>query len=419
MSAPHPVAAGLGHAVVEGARAALAAIRGNVLRSALTMLGIVIGVAAVIAVVAAMQGLGRNISSKLDELGGDTITLRARTTAQQQLLGSHSRIDYDDFLALKGRPLGVSDMTAQMRAYSYGANVSYGRNSEQVQLIGTDSSYQNVARAYTQHGRFLAPGDDAGRRRVAVLGASLVNKLQILGDPVGKFVQIGGEWFRVIGVAEARGSLFGIDQDNYLIAPFSTLRSLYGERVERDIDILFRLDGHSSLADVQQRMTRVLRQRHRLAGDAPDTFEFVTAERQRDQFGAILAAVTLVGALVGGISLLVGGIGVMNIMLVSVTERTREIGIVKALGATPRFILVQFLIEALGLSLFGGMIGLACGWALSGLLAMTIPGMDGTSVPWWAGVIALGFTTIIGVVFGLMPAIKASRLMPIEALRYE
>jgi len=419
MSVPHPVAGGLGHAVVEGAMAALAAIRGNALRSALTMLGIVIGVAAVITVIATMQGLGQNISSKLNELGSDTITLRAHTTAQQQLLGSHNRIDYDDFLALKGHPLGVSDMTAQMRAYSYGANVSYGRNSEQVQLIGTDSSYQNVASTYTQRGRFLAASDDAGRRRVAVLGASLVNKLQIPGEPVGQFVQIGGEWFRVIGVAEARGSLFGIDQDNYLIAPFSTLRSLYGDRVERDIDILFRLDGETNLADVQKRMTRILRQRHRLTAEMPDSFEFVTAERQRDQFGSILAAVTLVGGLVGGISLLVGGIGVMNIMLVSVTERTREIGIVKALGATPRFILVQFLIEALGLSLFGGMIGLASGWIVSHLLAMVIPGMDGASVPWWSCVIALGFTTVIGVVFGLAPAFKAARLVPMDALRYE
>jgi len=419
MSTTHPAASSLGHAAVEGALAAWVAIRGNALRSMLTMLGIVIGVAAVIAVVAAMQGLGQNISSKLDELGGDTITLRAHTNAQQQLLGSHSRIDYDDFLALKDRPLGVSDMTAQMRAYSYGASVSYGRNSEQVQLIGTDSSYQNVARTYTQRGRFLAASDDSGRRRVAVLGPSLVNKLQIPGDPVGQFVRIGGEWFRVIGVAEARGSLFGIDQDNYLIAPFSTLRSLYGDQVERDIDILFRLDDRTHLTEVQQRMTRILRQRHRLGADAPDTFEFVTAEQQRSQFGAILAAVTLVGAGVVGISLLVGGIGVMNIMLVSVTERTREIGIVKALGATPRFILVQFLIEALGLTLFGGLIGLACGWGLAHLLAMVIPGMDGATVPWWAGVLALGFTTIIGVVFGLAPAVKAARLAPIDALRYE
>jgi putative ABC transport system permease protein len=410
---------GIGHAVREGALAALAAIRANALRSALTTLGIVIGVAAVIAVVAIMQGLSRNIVAQLDDLGSDMVTLRAYTTADQQLLGSQNRIDYDDFLALKARALGAADMTAQMRAYSYGASVSFGRRSEQTQLIGTDSSYQNVVRVYPQKGRFLAPADDARRRRVAVLGPSLVHKLQIAGDPVGQFVQIGGEWFRVVGVAEARGSLFGLDQDNYLIAPFSTLRSLYGEKVERDIDILFRPDGNVSLQEVQAGMIRVLRQRHRIAAGAPDPFEFVTAERMREQFGAIVRAVTLVGAGVVGISLLVGGIGVMNIMLVSVTERTREIGIVKALGATPRFILVQFLIEALGLSLFGGLVGLGCGWGLAALMAMTLPGMEGALVPWWAVALALGFTTAIGVLFGLAPAIKAARLPPIEALRYE
>jgi putative ABC transport system permease protein len=412
-------AAGLGHAVREGAFAALAAIRANALRSTLTTLGIMIGVAAVIAVVAMMQGLSHHITVQLDDLGSDMVTLRALSSADEQLLGSQNRLDYSDFLTLKARVRGVADMTAQMRAYSYGARISHGRHSAQTQLIGTDSSYQNVVRVYPLRGRFLSSGDDQRRRRVVVLGASVVRKLHMDGNPLGQFVRIGGDWFRVIGVAEARGSLFGIDQDNYLIAPFSTLRALYGEKVEGDLDILFRVDGDTPLAQVQVQMTRLLRQRHRVAAGASDPFEFVSAERQRERFAAIARSVTLVGAGVVAISLLVGGIGVMNIMLVSVTERTREIGIVKALGATPRFILVQFLIEALGLSLFGGLVGLACGWGLAALLAMTVPGMAAATVPWWAVALAMGFTSVIGVVFGLAPAVKAARLPPIEALRYE
>ena len=413
------LASGLAHAVLEGGRAAFAAIRANALRSALTALGIIIGVAAVIAVVAIMQGLSRNITAQLDDLGSDTVTLRAYTSPEQTMLGTGNRIHYNDFLALQGRVPGVLDMTAQMQAFSFGSGVSHGRNTTQSQIIGTDSSYQNVVRVYPERGRFLTASDDERRRRVAVLGASVVDKLEIAGDPVGQFVRISGEWFRVIGVAERRGSLFGMDQDNYVIAPFSTMRSLNGERVERNIEIMFRPASSERLPAIQAQMGQILRARHRVADGDPDPFEFITAERIRAQFDAIIRGVTLVAGGVVGISLIVGGIGIMNIMLVSVTERTREIGIVKALGATPRFILVQFLIEAVVLSLFGGLVGLLLGWGLAAFLALFIPGMSGASVPVWAMMLALGFTSLIGIVFGLAPAVKASRLHPIDALRYE
>jgi len=163
----------------------------------------------------------------------------------------------------------------------------------------------------------------------------------------------------------------------------------------------------------------VLRTRRKVADGAPDPFKVQTAERTRKSFDSIVQGVTMVAAAVVGISLLVGGIGIMNIMLVSVTERTREIGIVKALGATPQFILIQFLVEALVLSLFGGVVGLALGWGLALLIALAVPGMSGAAVPLWAVLLALGFTTAIGVIFGLAPAIKAARLHPIDALRYE
>ncbi|NLB56992.1 MAG: ABC transporter permease [Gammaproteobacteria bacterium] len=411
--------AGLAHAVLEGSRAALAAIRANALRSALTALGIIIGVAAVIAVVAIMQGLSSNIVAQLDDLGSDTVTLRAYTSPEQMMLGAGNRLSYNDFLALQGRVNDVMDMTAQMQAFSFGSSVSHGRNTVQSQVIGTDSSYQNVVRVYPASGRFLSASDDERRRRVAVLGQSVVDKLEMQGEPVGQFIQLGGEWFRVIGVAESRGTLFGMDQDNYVITPFSTMRSLSGERVERNIEIMFRPASTERLPAVQEQMRQILRSRHRVAGDAPDPFEFITAERIREQFGSIVRGVTMVAGGVVGISLLVGGIGIMNIMLVSVTERTREIGIVKALGATPRFILVQFLIEAVVLSLFGGLMGLLAGWGLAALLATVIPGMEGAAVPMWAVALALGFTSLIGIVFGLAPAVKASRLHPIDALRYE
>ncbi|MEE2000371.1 MULTISPECIES: ABC transporter permease [Alkalimonas] len=407
------------HASFEGTKAAFASIRAHALRSALTTLGIIIGVAAVITVVAIMQGLSHSITSQLDDLGSDMVTLRAYTPTNQQMLGQFNRLHHDDFLTLKSRVSQVEDMTATMQAFSMGSQVHYGRNSAQTQIIGTDSSYQNVVRVYPELGRFLSSSDDDRRRRVAFIGSSLIQKLDLPDNPVGEFINLSGDWFRIIGVAESRGSLFGFDQDNYIIAPFSTIRALNGERAARNIDILFRPAAGANPEQVQQQMRSILRQRHKLAPDDPDPFEFISAERMIDQFNSITRSITLVAGGVVSISLLVGGIGVMNIMLVSVTERTREIGIVKALGATPQFILLQFLVEALVLSLFGGIIGLALGAGIASFIGLMLPAMPEALVPLWAILLSIGFTTMIGVVFGLAPAIKASRLNPIDALRYE
>ena len=407
------------HAGFEGSKAAFASIRAHGLRSALTTLGIIIGVAAVITVVAIMQGLSHSITSQLDDLGSDMITLRAYTPANQQMLGIHNRLHYDDFLLLQSRVSNVEDMTASMQAFSMGSQVQYGRNTAQSQIIGTDSSYQNVVRVYPESGRFLSGSDDDRRRRVAFIGSSLIKQLDLPANPVGEFINLSGDWFRIIGVAETRGSMFGFDQDNYIIAPFSTIRSLSGERAARNIDVMFRPAAGADAQQIQQQMRAILRQHYKLAADEADPFEFVSAERMIEQFNTITRSITLVAGGIVSISLLVGGIGVMNIMLVSVTERTREIGIVKALGATPQFILIQFLVEALVLSLFGGIIGLALGAGVASFIGLMMPAMPEALVPLWAVLLAIGFTTLIGVVFGLAPAIKASRLNPIDALRYE
>lgn len=407
------------HAAIEGGKAALQAIFANAMRSTLTTLGVIIGVSAVIAVVAVMEGLSSNIASQLDDLGSDMVTLTAYTNTEQQMLGFSNKIDYDDFLLLEGKVTGVADMTAVMRAFSMGASVQYGRNTTQTQIIGTDSSYQNVVKIFPEMGRFLSEYDDLRRRRVAFIGSSVMKKLKMSNNPVGEFINLSGDWFRVIGIAETQGSLFGFDQDNYIITPFSTIRSLNGNRVSDNIDIMFRPQAGIELKTIIDQMTALLRARHKLAKDDPNHFEFNTAEKMKKNFDSMTTSVTIVASGVVGISLLVGGIGIMNIMLVSVTERTKEIGIAKALGATPQFILWQFLIEALLLSLFGGLIGLFIGYGVAQLISMMMPGANNVIVPLWAVGLSLGFTTVIGVVFGLMPAIKAAKLNPVDALRYE
>lgn len=182
---------------------------------------------------------------------------------------------------------------------------------------------------------------------------------------------------------------------------------------------MFRPADGANFKNIKENIRQVLRQKHKLSGDDVDHFEFITAEKTKKQFESITTSVTLVASGVVGISLLVGGIGIMNIMLVSVTERTKEIGIAKALGASPQFILFQFLVEALLLSLLGGVIGLLLGYGLASMVSMFMPGSSGVMVPLWAIGLSFGFTTAIGVVFGLAPAVKAAKLNPVDALRYE
>lgn len=406
-------------AVFEGSMAAFHAIRAHAMRSTLTTLGIIIGVAAVIAVVAIMQGLSHSITKQLDDLGSDVVTITAHTNREDMLLGFENTLSYHDFESLKGKVDGLEDISVSMKAFSFGASAQYGRNVTQTQIIGTDSAYQRVIRVFPEAGRFLSESDDLRRRRVAFVGATIVKELNIEGNPVGEFISLNGEWFRIIGIAEKQGTLFGFDQDNYIIAPFGTLKSLSGEQVTRNVDIMYRPKPEADEEKIKQQISLILRKRHNLTEQDTDDFEFISAERTKSQFSAITTSVTLVAGGVVSISLLVGGIGVMNIMLVSVTERTREIGTQKALGATPGFIMTQFLIEALVLSLFGGVIGLLLGYGVAAMLAMMIPGLSDTLVPAWAILLSLGFTTAIGVLFGLAPAMKAAKLNPIDALRYE
>jgi putative ABC transport system permease protein len=285
-------------------------------------------------------------------------------------------------------------------------------------IVGTASTYQKLNTVYPERGRFFNQSDDQSRRRVAVLGPSVISKLDIKGDPLGQHVTVSGEWFKIIGINEKRGKLFGFDQDDYILLPFSTTRALLGGAEEPDIIISLQIDDSAKLGQIKTLIKNLLRKNHKLDKDAKDDFEIATADQMLDTFDSIIGTTTLVLGGIVGISLIVGGIGIMNIMLVSVTERTREIGIQKALGATRFDILLQFLIEAIFLCLLGGFIGLMLGFG-AGSLISNLTGLPSATVPMWAIILSFSFSAGIGLVFGIVPAAKAANLDPIDALRYE
>ena len=408
------------YAVQECLRSAVASIRAHALRSFLTMLGIIIGVASVICVIALVQGLSQSISQQFQDLGSNTLTLRADTPFEDALRGKRNRLRVSDLEQLKFRVEGIKNVTPVVFAGGRGgADVRNGANIAQGQMFGTTASYQEVQQTFPKHGRFLTESDDTTRRRVVVLGEQMRRDLKLPENPVGKFIQIGSEWFKVVGTMEPRGEMFGLSQDSYLLMPYSTALAVTGVVIQPDLWIIFSVADLNTVETIKERITLLMRQLHQLKPGQPDDFKIEASDSLAKSFKEISTTITLVVAGIVGISLLVGGVGIMNIMLVSVTERTREIGIAKALGAPRQFILMQFLIEAVVLAVIGGLIGIALGYALGFGIAKMIPNFPDPSVPWWAVVGACSFSGLIGIVFGILPASKAANLAPIDALRYE
>ncbi len=405
--------------IVQSAKAAVKSVLCHKLRSLLTILGIVIGIASVIIVISVTHALGEVINAQLKDFASDMVTLQAKTPEDKKQLGINSQLSYDDYLYLESRSQLVQDMSPSVMLMESTPRLLYRRNTATSSLIGATSLYQSVVNVYPQYGRFINPSDDQQRRRVVFIGRTVAKNLAMANDPVGEYLQINSDWFRVIGVGEPRGSMFGIDQDNYILMPVSTMRSMFGADITNNISVLFRPKTGVHIDTVTLELTSLLRARLNLKADEANSFEFITAEKLKSQFDSILSVVLAVTGGLVGVSLLVGGIGVMNIMLVSVTERTKEIGILKSLGATPRCIMIQFLFESVVLSLVGGLVGLAIGALFAELFSAFLPVPLEQLVPVWAIWLSIVFTSSIGIFFGLAPAVKASRLDPIDALRYE
>jgi putative ABC transport system permease protein len=411
--------------LLESLRIALRGLSANKLRSALTMLGIIIGVAAVITLLSVGQGVQTLVTSSLESIGTNLLFV---FPGNIQSMGAGARFTTAAYLTLRDADAirnEVANITAIAPSLQGTADVEYGKTTIRTTLIGTTPEYGPVRNYQPADGTFLTPEHQATGARVAVLGWRLASKL-FPPDvyPIGQTIKINRIPFRVIGVLKEKGGGSFGSQDDVVMVPLSVAqqrlypnrRSPAGEPLISVIDV--QVDSQKHMDSVAAGITDVLRQLHRLKPEDDNDFTVISQADLISIFGQITGVLTIFLGAIAGISLLVGGIGIMNIMLVSVTERTREIGIRKAVGAKRRDILLQFLIEALVLSLIGGAFGIMLG--IAGALVVDRLSADLTTVitP-QAILLATGFSAAVGLFFGIYPASRAARLNPIEALRYE
>jgi putative ABC transport system permease protein len=407
--------------IAETFAVALSALRANKLRSMLTMLGIVIGVAAVIAMIALGNGAQKSIQDRISSLGTTLLTvqpgqLRAGGGGGIVQQDTRQRLTVDDATALQTRG---TQFTAVQPEMTRQFQVQYLNKNTTTRVVGTTANYLEVRKFKLKAGRMFTQGEDNARQRVAVIGPTVVTNLgleapdALLGEPI----RIRGIQFTVVGVLESKGQANAFnDPDDQMLIPIQTARfRLMGQDRVNSISVLAASEEKipEAMADIQ----KILRREHKLKTSQPDDFQirnqsdFLTTLNETSKtFGYLLAGIAAV-------SLLVGGIGIMNIMLVSVTERTREIGIRKALGATKINILLQFLIEAITLCLLGGIIGIILG--AGGAWFLTKQFQWNADISAASVLLAFAFSAVVGVVFGVWPARRAARLDPIIALRYE
>ena len=405
----------------ENFRVAFSAIRANKMRSVLTTLGIIIGVAAVIAVVSVVQGLQAMMNREFEGVGATYMVVVP--DAQQGgphgvMVARQVKLTWEDGQAIREQVPGIRMITPAVTGSEV---VKYRDRSHRPGFImGVNADYPEVNNHTVDRGRFISRIDLQHRRKVAVVGQRVVEELKLGEDPLGKEIYIGSTPAMVVGVMEERGQALGTDRDDLVFVPFDAAVSLFGRNAGDRIQLQLQAANPEAVDEIKDGIQRVLRKRHHIARGTSDDFQVVMQDEILSAVNRVLGGVTAVVGGVVSIALLVGGIGIMNIMLVSVTERTREIGVRKAVGARRQDILVQFLIEAVTLSLVGGGLGLAIGYGLGALVSAVIPGdFPPAYVPLWAVGLAFGFSAVVGIFFGIYPAGKASRLDPIDALRYE
>lgn len=408
--------------IKEALISALGSLRVNKLRTILTMLGIIIGVTAVVALLSIGEGVQNEIQGQIQGMGPNLLAVAPGSMNRGGVqMTSSAPLTMKDAEAIAD-PRNVPHAAAISVEFMGSGQLVYGSQNTSATIDGTDENYMPLRNVNIASGRFLATQDVKATSNVVVLGATVADNLFPGVEPVGKTVRINKLAFRVIGVLEKKGGAGFGSEDDYAFVPVSTVQQkLFASRTagssQRRLSLI---DVQATSADTVEtaagEVTLLMRQRHNVDADHED-FMVITQADLIGTFNQITGILTFFLAAIAGISLLVGGIGIMNIMLVSVTERTREIGIRKAVGAKRRDILLQFLVEATFVSLSGGIVGAILGASAAQLVKLT--GLIQPVISIQAIVLALGFSAVVGLFFGIYPARRAARLNPIDALRYE
>ena len=396
---------------------AFRALRRNKMRTVLTMLGIIIGVGAVIAMVALGRGAKAQVAARIASLGQNTLMVFSGSINRGGVFsgfGGAGTLTVEDAEAIEKEVPGVAAISPEVRT---GGQIMAGNNNWSTEGRGEDVSYLEIRQWELAEGSMFTEVDVRSAGKVCVLGKTTADKLFPNEDPIGQTIRIRNVPMKVLGVLKAKGvSMFGSDQDDTLIMPYTTaMKRFSGVTTLRTINV--QASTSDEVTAVQNGITELLRQRHRIQPGRDDDFMIRNPQEFAEAQNATAETMTALLAGIAGVSLLVGGIGIMNIMLVSVTERTREIGIRMAVGARGRDILLQFLIEAVTLSSIGGILGIALG--VGGARMLTVLKNWATQVSADSVIIAFIFSAAVGIFFGFYPARKASQLDPIDALRYE
>ena len=397
------------------------AIRGHKMRSFLTVLGVIIGTGAIIGVGSILTGFDSAVSDAIKGFGTDTIIV-TRWEAGVHFGNSSSEeekrkpITYENARAIEERCPSVDSVGPYLFANWGIHRVKYKSNDVyQARIGGTTEGYVASGQADMKFGRFFSEFENQHRVPVVVIGEDVYKTLFATDDPSGKMIEVDGHSYQVVGVMNRPANSFPGQQDNRVMLPYWTMRKLNPGAKEHMLMVRAK---PGLLPRAMDEVRGVLRQERRVKWNDPDNFGLSTPESMIENFRSVTSVTALVMVVLSSIGLLVGGIGVMNIMLVSVTERTKEIGIRKAVGARRLDIVIQFLTEAIVLTFSGGLLGMLLGWIISRAARLAFPSLP-TTVPMWAALLGIGVSVGVGLFFGLWPATKAARLDPVEALRYE
>lgn len=406
----------------------LQSIRSNKLRSSLTLVGIVLGVASIIAVMTGISVIQGTMEKEMTVLGTQTFQVQKwpsgfSTPEERRKAMRRPPMTLSDAQAIRDHVKSVDIVGSEIWDFGFKAEYRSEETNDNLAIVGGTPEYPQNNTHFVGQGRNISQMDVHAGRRVVVIGHAIAQELFPFVDPVGRKIRVDDREYSVVGVFDEKKSAFGSQYDHYILMPVSTFLNTYGD-VNRDgfarsVNITVHARTPEIIADAIEETRAVLRRVRGVRRGEEDNFEYFNSESMIREFNQMTAGIKVGAFVVGIIALLVAGIGIMNIMLVSVTERTKEIGIRKSLGAKPQFILRQFLLEAVVLCNFGGIIGVILGFVIGNMMVKLMSSTFEAVVPMEWAVIGLLFCTAVGVIFGMLPAIKASRLNPIDALRYE